>query len=165
MQKSIHSKTIGTLIQNSQLYLEEFWESAKFKIPFLDNQEVIITYMFDIENDLSFVFDAEIALKNFLSLTNIDRINLSSKVKENCDEFLNEVSYSEDDDKLRAITNPTEIWKFVTATNIYISKINIEDIYVSVAFECEWEIEHGLQLVFKNGNLLTRISIQDGHLE
>lgn len=30
--------------------------------------------------------------------------------------------------------------------------------------ECDWEEEHGLQLVFRQGKKLTRISDQDGHL-
>lgn len=29
---------------------------------------------------------------------------------------------------------------------------------------CEWEEEHGLQLVFKEGKKLTRISGYDGHI-
>jgi len=33
-----------------------------------------------------------------------------------------------------------------------------------VACECDWEPEHGLQLVFRQGRKLTRISAQDGHL-
>ncbi|MFC7668884.1 DUF6985 domain-containing protein [Hymenobacter humi] len=30
--------------------------------------------------------------------------------------------------------------------------------------ECEWEVEHGLQLVFRQGRMLTRVSQYDGHL-
>ena len=33
-----------------------------------------------------------------------------------------------------------------------------------MACECEWEQEHGLQLVFRQGKKLTRVSDQDGHL-
>ena len=39
-----------------------------------------------------------------------------------------------------------------------------QDIYVQVACECDWEQEHGLQLVFRQGKKLTRISDNDGHL-
>ena len=39
-----------------------------------------------------------------------------------------------------------------------------EDIYINVTCECEWEKEHGLQIVFRQGKQLTRISEQDGHL-
>ena len=37
-------------------------------------------------------------------------------------------------------------------------------VYVQVACECAWESEHGLQLVFRQGATLSRVSDQDGHL-
>lgn len=36
--------------------------------------------------------------------------------------------------------------------------------YVAVDCRCDWEEEHGLQLVFRQGRMLTRVSDQDGHL-
>jgi len=35
--------------------------------------------------------------------------------------------------------------------------------YVDLNCECDWEIEHGLQICFTNGNLLTRIGGCSGH--
>lgn len=29
---------------------------------------------------------------------------------------------------------------------------------------CDWEYEHGLQFVFRQGRVLTRVSAEDGHL-
>ncbi len=37
-------------------------------------------------------------------------------------------------------------------------------IYIQIAAECDWEEEHGLQIIYKNGNQLSRVSEQDGHL-
>jgi hypothetical protein len=37
-------------------------------------------------------------------------------------------------------------------------------IYVSVECECDWEPEHGLQLVLKNGLRVTKLGGYDGHL-
>ncbi len=36
--------------------------------------------------------------------------------------------------------------------------------YVQIAADCDWEPEHGLQLVYRGGNELVRVSEQDGHL-
>jgi hypothetical protein len=36
--------------------------------------------------------------------------------------------------------------------------------YVQIACQCDWEQEHELQLVFRQGRKLTRISYFDGHL-
>jgi hypothetical protein len=37
-------------------------------------------------------------------------------------------------------------------------------IYVSVECGCDWEVEHGLQIVFKNGLQITKLGPYDGHL-
>jgi len=37
-------------------------------------------------------------------------------------------------------------------------------IYISVECECSWEIEHGLQLVFRNGLRISKLGEYDGHL-
>ncbi|MFC4994676.1 DUF6985 domain-containing protein [Rubritalea tangerina] len=36
-------------------------------------------------------------------------------------------------------------------------------VYVQLAGECSWDEEHGIQLIFKEGCTLTRVSEQDGH--
>jgi hypothetical protein len=45
-------------------------------------------------------------------------------------------------------------------------RIEREDgrVYLSVECECSWEIEHGLQLVFRDGRAISRIGPYDGHL-
>ena len=59
-----------------------------------------------------------------------------------------------------------EIWKFVHPQEIYVTRrsYNDCDIYVQITCECDWEQEHGLQLVFRQGRKLTRVSEQGGHL-
>ncbi|MBX9655673.1 hypothetical protein K2Y11_18820 [bacterium] len=37
-------------------------------------------------------------------------------------------------------------------------------IYVSVECNCDWEVEHGLQIVFRNGQRVNKIGQYDGHL-
>ena len=37
-------------------------------------------------------------------------------------------------------------------------------VYVSVECECDWEPEHGLQIVFREGTTVTKVGPFDGHL-
>ena len=37
-------------------------------------------------------------------------------------------------------------------------------VYVSLECECDWEIEHGLQIVFRDGRAVTKVGPYDGHL-
>jgi len=58
------------------------------------------------------------------------------------------------------------VWQHVQPQEIYISRRGRRDcdIYVSIAAECSWEPEHGLQIVYRRGSVLVRVSDQDGHL-
>jgi hypothetical protein len=37
-------------------------------------------------------------------------------------------------------------------------------VYVSVECECDWEPEHGLQIVFRDGATVTKVGPYDGHV-
>jgi hypothetical protein len=37
-------------------------------------------------------------------------------------------------------------------------------VYISVECECDWEPEHGLQIVFRDGQTVTKVGPYDGHL-
>lgn len=72
----------------------------------------------------------------------------------------------EEDVPLRAITDPSQVWNFVTPSRIYLSRRHRrdKDVYLHLTGGCTWEEEHGLQLVFRQGKKLTRVSPQDGHV-
>ena len=165
MKKEIISKIIGRLKQEENF--PDWWKSEKVAIPFFDNDKLTITYMdFEPEHDKTFIDEADQALTNFLKL-NVGYRNLISELAyENCMEFLDAVEYDEADEPLRQIKNKNEIWNFIQPLEIYVTRrpYKDQDIYVFIACECEWEQEHGLQLVFRQGKKLTRISDQDGHL-
>jgi hypothetical protein len=163
--KEIESKIIGKLIQNEEF--DDWWESDPIQIPFLENKELKITFMdFVPENDKVFVIEADNALKNFLSKKQEERFELSELVHKNAMDFLNAVGYDEMDKSLWEIKNKNEIWKYVYPQEIHITRRHRrdEDVYLNITCECEWEQEHGLQLVFRKGKQLTRISDQDGHI-
>lgn len=163
--KEIESKVIGKLIQNQEF--DDWWESGFIQIPILDNKELKITFMdFVPEDDEEFIVEADKALEKFLSKKQEEKWELSELVHKNCMEFLEAVGYDEMDKLLWDIKNKNEIWKYVYPHEIYVTRRHRrdEDIYINVTCECEWEQEHGLQLVFRKGKQLTRISSQDGHI-
>ncbi len=155
------SNVFGELTQDK--YISDWLKAVEIEVPFFDNRKMAFTFM---KNDANFVNESESAIRNFLNLSNENRLSLSGLVYENCFEFLEQIDYDELDKPLWEITDKNDIWNFVTPTNIYIEKRFRRDcdFYIQVACECAWEQEHGLQLVFRQGKKLTRISDQDGHL-
>lgn len=164
MENHITSKIIGNLKRDESL---GWWKSAEIEVPLFDDAKLTITFMdFEPQRDKSFVDEAEQALINFLRLGPSDRNAISDLAHKNCADFLEAVGFNEADEALWKIKDKNDIWKFIQPTEIYLSRRNRrdKDIYVQVACECAWEQEHGLQLVFRQGKKLTRISAQDGHL-
>jgi hypothetical protein len=150
MNKEITSTVIGKLRQDDRF--PDWWESSAIEIPFFDNQKLKVTFEgFEPEHDNNFVEEADKALTNFLKLTSTDRNSISDLAYKDCIEFLDAIDFDEADEALRQIQNQDEIWKFIHPTEIYVKRrpYNERDIYVTIACECDWEQEHGLQLVFR----------------
>lgn len=166
MNNEITSVILGKLKQEEDF--TDWWKSDEFDIPFFGNEKLTITFM-DFEpdgDDKTFIDEADKALTNFLKLSMEDRNGISELAYKNCMEFLDAVDFDEADEPLRQIKNRNEIWNFIHPTEIYVTRrpYKDRDIYIQISCECDWEQEHGLQLVFRQGKKLTRISDQDGHL-
>ncbi|NRA40327.1 MAG: hypothetical protein HRU15_19440 [Planctomycetes bacterium] len=71
------------------------------------------------------------------------------------------------------IENANDIWKYVEIGHGYNhepGQLMIEtgddgSVYISIEGNCEWEIEHGVQLVVKNGLKVTKLGPYDGEIE
>lgn len=165
MKKELISSVIGKLTQDDEF--DDWWLSDDIEIPFFDNRKIQVTYSdFTPEEDKTFLSEADKAIGFFLSKGKNDRALISELVFQNCMDFLNAIGYEEEDDKLWNIKDAHEIWKYVYPKDIYVERrpYNEKGIYVKVTCECEWEREHGLQIVFRQGKQVTRVSQQDGHL-
>lgn len=159
------TKSIGVLFQDDQF--EDWWEAEPREIPFFYNKKIKITFMGLVSaDDIEFIEEADLALGKFLSKTESDRNGLSNLTYKHCIDFLDAVDYGDEDGRLRKIEDKNEIWNYVYPKDIFVARRDRrdEDIYINMTCECEWEKEHGLQLVFRQGKKLTRISEQDGHL-
>lgn len=165
MNNTITSQVIGQLIPGD---CDDWWESTEIAIPFFDDKKMIIIFSgLESETDKQFIEDADKALKSFLNLNYKNRLAISPFAYKNCMDFLNLVGFDQVDEKLRGIKKEEEIWDFINPTEIFVSRSgNIEDknMYVQVTCSCGWDEEHGLQFVFQQGEKLSKVSSQDGHL-
>lgn len=65
------------------------------------------------------------------------------------------------------IASPGEVWDRVQfGDEAYVCRRKRGDrgVYVALTCGCDWEPEHGLQLVFRDGRTLSRVGSADGHL-
>jgi hypothetical protein len=103
------------------------------------------------------------AVRRFLDLTLVDRDQTASHVFKNYTDFVEAVGPENVD---VVVSQPKEVWARVHPTAIHVSRRHRRDqkVYVQITAECDWEPEHGLQIVYREGNQLSRVSSQDGHL-
>ena len=160
--KSIQSQILGTLHQNSML---EYWgESGPTEIPYFNGKKMVITFIdFTPSTQHDFIQQADKALSIFFKKGNKERIANTTPVYKNCIHFLEAVGYDKMDKPMWEMKDETQVWNFVSPSEIYISHED-SNMYLAISCECDWEQEHGLQLVFKNGDTLTKVSEQDGQV-
>jgi hypothetical protein len=66
-----------------------------------------------------------------------------------------------------SIERPEDVWSHITlAPEAYVQRRFYGDkaVYISLECECDWEPEHGLLIVFKKGQSVSKVGEYDGHL-
>lgn len=69
--------------------------------------------------------------------------------------------------QLPEIADPESVWEYVSfGAEFHVDRGSGGDgqVYVSIECECAWEPEHGLQLVFRAGRIVSKVGPFDGHL-
>jgi hypothetical protein len=164
MNKHIISATIGQLTRHARFH--DWWQSDQIEIPFWNNWKLSVTFKdYEPRRDQTFVADADHALTNFLRLDIEDRNSTSKLAYANCLDFLNRIAFDPADEPLRNIVDQHDIWNFIRPTAVYASRhhdrqeqeMYVDNMYIELACDCDWERTHGLQLVFHQGQTLTRI--------
>jgi hypothetical protein len=157
--EDIEIESIGKLKQHPDVP-DEWLVSELIQIPFFDRKELAFTLDGDLQNDESFLVDVNQAIEIFLRKDADDRLSFSNAVYKNYKEVQDYYSSEPYVVPQLELSNESEIWKYVYPSEIYICRGFDEDknIYLQLHCGCEWEKEHGLQLVFKDGLELTRIS-------
>lgn len=63
-----------------------------------------------------------------------------------------------------AIARPADVWRHVRPGPEPMVERSGDRVYISVESECDWEPEHGLQIVFRDGAVVTKVGPYDSHL-
>jgi len=140
----------------------EFLESEPLPIPFFDGQKLPVSLLNLHDADGA---DIEDALSSFLRLGPQDRLAVSPHVFANY-QLTAKFAVEQGFDLDCFIASDKDIWQHVQPCGISISRRDRRDcaIYVVIDANCDWEVEHGLQIVYRRGSELVRVSQQDGHL-
>lgn len=152
----MNSKIVGPL--GSTDFDPDFFESKPSPIPYFDNKELKVGFV--EAKHQPYMDSADKTLANFIGLNSADKTEHSGIVHHYYSETL-KYGYAKPLD----LNTINDIWNFVTPTEIIIHWDEEGQFYLCVSCDCEWEEEHGLLLVFKNGQTLTRASGHDGHFE
>lgn len=160
--KNYFLESVGKLSPHPDIP-DECLISDKVSIPFFNSKNLRFVLVLDNENDERFLSDTDKAIKTFLEKDKNERNEISSLVFENYFDYVNMIG---EDVGIPKIKTKLSVWRYVYPQEIFIKRRSRRDrdIYLNITCECEWEFEHGLQLVFRQGKKLTRVTSQDGHL-
>jgi hypothetical protein len=153
-ERSFVSTGFGTFTWN-----DPCWESGPISVPLLGDAPLRIQ-IFDVEADDLLAPDEAAALRRLLALPR----ERSAEIVPHLWRYYQDILEAIGPEDIPAISDPSAIWSHVQPR--WISLYRDEDgvVYVSVESECDWEIEHGLQLVLQNGDRWVRVSDYSGHL-
>ncbi len=108
--------------------------------------------------------DFHAAIKNFLSINQSVLNDAEPHVfqyYQDCKRY-----WAGNSEEFISIESPEEVWQHVRfGSEPIVSRRSSGDkgIYISLECNCEWEEEHGLQIVFKNGLTINKIGQFDSH--
>ncbi len=161
MVKSLESQVVGTLVRDS--HFEDIWVTPEpVAIPYFDGQAVTVAFDGIEEATPEGLREADEALRNFLQLGPADRLAATPVALANYQEMLDAVDLEPLD-----LPTPAAIWQHVQPRHLVVTQETEgeeRDFYIQIEGECDWEEEHGIALVFRQGRMLTRLSQYDGHL-
>jgi hypothetical protein len=133
-----------------------FFESAPLAIPYFDGR--LLPVVFE-EDEPAFLAEADRVLAAFLTLGRADRLTDSSAVYR----YYEQVLAAGGRTGRPLIEREEDLWSHVTPESVMINWDETGQLYVCVDCACAWEEEHGLYLVFKDGEKLTRAAGFDGY--
>ena len=141
--------------------IEEWFNSGYVPVPYLGGDEVAFVVE-GIEDDPA-PHEFTEAISRFLSLSEADREIAAPFAFETYRRFVDMVGEEEFDFTINA---PAEIWPHIDITAVHVSRRPYGDkkVYIQMTGNCDWEQEHGFQVVLREGHELARVSEQDGHL-
>ena len=157
--KGIELKSIGKLKPHPEIP-DEWLISESVPVKFFDEKKLKFILNVDLENDKRFLSDGDQSIKNFLEKESNEKSRISNRIYKyyrEIQDYWDSQSFGPSPLKLN---DEEEIWNYVYPYEIHVCRNTDEDknMYLLIHCGCEWEEEHGLQLVFRNGLELTKVS-------
>lgn len=134
------------------------------KIPYFDHADLAYD---EADNEISDPARAAQALASFLALTPSDRLADSRHIWAYYRDVHETIGGEEWlDPEMGVPAGPQDIWRHVRPRYLYINAGYEGDpaCYIVVDCACDWEPEHGLMLVWRDGLRLTKAGGFDGHV-
>jgi hypothetical protein len=141
----------------------DWLRSRPIRIPMLgrDKRTIVLD---GYEDDLK-KGEFHVAIKNFLAG---DRTVLERASKHVYRYYLDvREEVGDDEEDFPRIKSAATVWKRVSLGDEPLVRrrhYGDKKVYVSLSCSCDWESEHGLQIVFKNGRSINKVGPYDGHL-
>lgn len=135
--------------------------SELISVPVLDGKQCQLI-LEDYDNDPDQA-EFRTAIANFLSIQSA----VLEEVEPHIFKYYLDCNANADEEEAITINSPHGVWKHIRlGSSAYVSRRFYGDkkIYVSLSCGCDWEEEHGLQIVLHNGLRVNKIGECDGHL-
>ncbi len=133
------------------------WFSDELPIPFLKNSKIKIRLDFNDQELEEFKDDIAIVLKNTLSLGESDRDNAKEHLYAYYKDFVLDVG-EECLEDMPPQQDDKSIFDFIHFSSLSICRSSItEEFYCQFSGGCDWEIEHGVSMSFKDGKTLAKV--------
>lgn len=148
---------LGTVTED----LDGWYRSEPITVPALGDRVLYVTVNGYDDDPAKEDFHA--AITAFLS---IDDSALKAAAPALFDYYQDIASEFADDDMPVTIFSPDQVWTHIHPIEIVVERDSFRDqhVYVSMECECDWEPEHGLQIVLRDGRAVTKVGPYDGHL-
>lgn len=147
---------------------DDWLEGGSVPVPYFDGASLEVTLMGYLPaEDPTFLQQADDALAAFLRLGPAQRDEAADLVRQNCQDVIDCIGDDEDwAGEVARMTEARQIWTLVRPRRLSVSRRYGRDeaIYLQISCGCDWDPEHGLQLVYRKGYQLVRVSGHDGHL-
>lgn len=111
--------------------------------------------------------DFHAAISTFLSLEGSVLTAAAPSIFAYYRDIMDDLVAAGDDDWYVEIDSPDSIFDHIQLGNeptVTRDPYGDRRVYVSLECECDWEPEHGLQIVFRDGRTVTKVGPYDGHL-
>jgi hypothetical protein len=142
----------------------DWYRSNPVALPLLNGEEaVVVVSNYDEDPRQE---DFEVAIRNLLSCP-FEVFRRAEPYIFKYYQEMNSTWWTPEDPEYLVIESPDKVWQHIqVGRQPMVSRRASGDkaIYASFECECDWEPEHGLQIVLRNGHELVKVGPFDGHL-